>query len=196
MDPVTVEADKPEQTLKQPMLPQASTVQPQPATQDDDDEMYAVNCCCGLRLGMAHNELPLFIKKVLFVFVLTFALVPLIGLKSRIPKLAYTLFLVGLHVFILFVYFYRVKLRKLDADWKSVLARLMGLALTIAMLLVAAENEQDTKLLPELLLMLAICSIHTVVLLLLMVRVRYTKSESQVRLINESADSQDFQSPA
>eukprot|EP00301_Raphidiophrys_heterophryoidea_P000381 c10191_g1_i1.p1 GENE.c10191_g1_i1~~c10191_g1_i1.p1 ORF type:complete len:188 (-),score=40.56 c10191_g1_i1:366-929(-) len=186
MEPV--DNEKPPQSLKETAnsTPIASAT---PAGADDD-EMYGFTCCGKLKLGMAKSEFPLFFKKVLFVFVLTYALVPLIRMKSRIPKLSYTIFLVALHVFILFIYFYRVKLRKLDADWKSLLARLMGLALTIAMLLLAAENEQGSSLVVELLLMLLICLIHTVVLLLLMVRVRYIAKPIQERLLDSSSDPQ------
>eukprot|EP01062_Namystynia_karyoxenos_P010899 TRINITY_DN13892_c0_g1_i1.p1 TRINITY_DN13892_c0_g1~~TRINITY_DN13892_c0_g1_i1.p1 ORF type:complete len:206 (+),score=76.00 TRINITY_DN13892_c0_g1_i1:76-618(+) len=134
-------------------------------------DAHSCSCCC-VRFALSYAERRLFLQKCALVIIVTFALFPLVRMKSSIPKLTFTLFLVGLHVVVLIVYLYRVKFRALDPDWRSVAARVLALLLMIGLLFLVARNERGSDLVLAL-EMLGLCCIHTVVLLLLMVRVRY-----------------------
>mmetsp|Transcript_4664 Transcript_4664/g.9329 ORF Transcript_4664/g.9329 Transcript_4664/m.9329 type:complete len:167 (-) Transcript_4664:210-710(-) len=129
---------------------------------------------CGIQAVTTADERALLVKKTIFVFVLTYALIPLVMLKSDLPKLVYATFLVLLHLFILVVYFYKVNFRALDPDWRSLIARIAALVLTSYILYVAAKRGKgERELLRTCVEMFIICVIHTVVLALLVVRVRY-----------------------
>eukprot|EP00298_Acanthocystis_sp_HF-20_P021337 c2762_g1_i1.p1 GENE.c2762_g1_i1~~c2762_g1_i1.p1 ORF type:complete len:186 (-),score=65.95 c2762_g1_i1:52-609(-) len=128
--------------------------------------------CCGIRYIMTERDTKTFLLKTLFVFVLTFSLIPLIQEKEKLSSLTFTIFLVALHVFILIVYFYRVKFRSLDLTWRSVLGRVLALIFTVALLFFVAENEQEGDIVKVIAFMLALCVVHTFVLLLLVVRIR------------------------
>jgi hypothetical protein len=141
----------------------------------DDDVVFAMDCC-QVRLELNRQERKLLFWKSLFVVVLSYALVPLILLKSDFPKLAYTLMIVGIHVVVVVIYFFRVRYRDLDHNWRSLAARLLALAFAIALLLLVSESEGMKDLMRLLLLMLALCVVHMLILLLLMVRVRPQKS--------------------
>merc|ERR1712137_812316 len=62
-----------------------------------------------LKFVMTKHDIKRFWWKVVFVFVLTYALIPVLAEKNRVPKIAFTMFLVILHLFILVVYFWKVK---------------------------------------------------------------------------------------
>ncbi len=121
-----------------------------------------------MRLVLANPRL--FWLKSLMVFVLAFALVPLVALKSDVPKMAYAGSLVVLHIAIIAVYFYRVKFRELDPDRRSLVARLIGLALTTYILSASSSFDADSSVADLAWQMLAVSVIHMVMLLLLMVR--------------------------
>eukprot|EP00466_Bigelowiella_natans_P021619 jgi/Bigna1/83970/fgenesh1_pg.119_\ len=134
---------------------------------------------CGLSIVSTAEERRLLAKKTVFVFILTYALIPLVMLKSELPKMIYTIFLVLLHVFILVAYFYKVNIRELDPDWKSLCARMTALMFTSYLLYIAARKKKGSKereLVQTCIEMLVICVIHTVVLVLLVVRVRYVET--------------------
>lgn len=112
----------------------------------------------------------LFAVKTASVFVLSFALVPLLQWKDDLPALLYTGSLVGLHVFILGVYLYRVRFRDLDPDRRSLVARVLGLAITVYLLSATSAFDADSSI-PQLALqMLGVSLVHMLILALLMVR--------------------------
>jgi len=126
-----------------------------------------------------------------------YALIPLVMMKTELPSMIYTSFLVLLHIFVLVVgrqystfsldhlrwqvYIYKVNFRALDPDWKSLSARVLALVLTSYLLYIAARKKGDkdtpTKYREDLLQvcieMFLICIIHTIILVLLVVRIRY-----------------------
>ena len=111
----------------------------------------------------------LFQYKLAFTVVLSYALLPLTLFKSRLPSITYISFIIGIHVIVLFVYFWRVYVCGLDPDWRSLLARLAALALVIGLLfLIADESPEDWWLAAWLALL---CCVHGLVLALLMVKV-------------------------
>uniref|UniRef100_A0A0G4H203 Uncharacterized protein n=1 Tax=Chromera velia CCMP2878 TaxID=1169474 RepID=A0A0G4H203_9ALVE len=153
----------------------AHTTAPPPVALEDDETRpgWQCNCCGGVRFLMTKRDLRLFLWKTAFVFVFTFALVPLIELENRIPGTVYAVFLIVLHLVILVIYFWRVHFRALDADWRSLTGRIVGLLASIALLYFAAKNEYKSNIgiLCGYMFMLVI--IHTLILALLTVRVRY-----------------------
>lgn len=119
----------------------------------------------------AHLTDPrLFAVKTASVFVVSLALVPLVSLKQSLPVLLYAGGLVVLHVAVLVAYFYRVRFRELDPDRRSLVARVVALAAMTYLLYVASSFEAGTPLWWLTAQMLALSLLHTVVLLLLMVR--------------------------
>eukprot|EP00756_Hemistasia_phaeocysticola_P055111 Hpha_TRINITY_DN31024_c0_g1::TRINITY_DN31024_c0_g1_i1::g.63919::m.63919 len=155
---------------------------------DDECAAHTCSCCCGVRLEMTAKERRLFLQKTLLVVVVTFALYPLIRMKSSVPKLAFAIALIALHVVVLFVYFYKVKLKTLDPDWRAVTGRVVALILMIGLLFLAARNEQNGNDVVLLLEMAGLCVIHTFILLLLLVRVRYSTSDEKGHLIQDQEE--------
>ena len=112
----------------------------------------------------------LFMVKATSVFVLSFALVPLLQWKDDLPALLYTGSLVALHVFILGIYLYRVRFRDLDPDRRSLVARIPGLGITVYLLSATSASDADSSI-PQLTLqMLGVSLVHMLILALLMVR--------------------------
>lgn len=118
-------------------------------------------------------EPSLFVRKTLSVFVLAFALLPLISLKSQVPALAYIGALVVLHIGVLGVYFYRVRFRELDPDWRSLVARVAGLGLMVYLLLLVSKFDAEAPMSTLAMQMGVVSVLHTLVLLFLMARVDY-----------------------
>ena len=113
----------------------------------------------------------LFAKKTALVFAASYLLIPLIAEKAAMPAWIYASLLVLIHVGVLIIYLYRVKLRSLDMDRISLGARVLGLGFT-TWLLFAVSGWQDREDLVKLSWqMLALCAVHTVLLALLMVAV-------------------------
>lgn len=120
----------------------------------------------------------LFVSKTAMVFVLSFALIPLLQWKNGIPALAYVGSMVVLHVFILGIYFYRVQFRDLDPDKRSLIARIMGLAITTYLLSTTSSFSAESSSTQLAAQMLAVSLVHMGILALLMVRaVPVTASE-------------------
>jgi hypothetical protein len=113
----------------------------------------------------------LFLKKTAAVFVLAFALVPLLEAKGRLPASAYVGGLVALHIFVLAVYLYRVRFRDLDMDLRSLAARVVALLVVTYLLAVVSGFEAGMPRGQLVVQMLAVCVLHTAILVLLMTRV-------------------------
>eukprot|EP00192_Tetraselmis_astigmatica_P014846 CAMPEP_0117670938 /NCGR_PEP_ID=MMETSP0804-20121206/13049_1 /TAXON_ID=1074897 /ORGANISM="Tetraselmis astigmatica, Strain CCMP880" /LENGTH=166 /DNA_ID=CAMNT_0005479329 /DNA_START=334 /DNA_END=834 /DNA_ORIENTATION=- len=126
----------------------------------------------GVAIGPLRLQDPkLFLQKVVFVFVLTYLLLPLIWYKSKLPAMAYAAGLIVLHGVVLLVYCYKVQFRQLDPSWRSAAARLLGLGLCIALLLLVSDwaDANVTSLWVFAAQLGVLCLVHTVVLAFLMV---------------------------
>ena len=117
------------------------------------------------------SEPRLFVIKTVSVFALAFALVPLLAMKQELSAQLYAGSLVVLHVFVLGVYFYRVRFRELDPDARSLIARVLALVVVVYLLSAVSAFDQEAPLTTLALQMLGISILHMAVLLLLMVRV-------------------------
>lgn len=135
------------------------------ATTDGGDKGSAG---CPYRLS---TDWRLFLKKTLFVVVLSYALVPLIAYKQKIPAALFTAGLVVLHVLILVVYVYKVRIRQLDPDWRAFSGRLVAIAFALWLLDLATRLEGGRDILVLCANMLVLCLAHCFVLALLTVRV-------------------------
>ncbi len=121
------------------------------------------------------TDSALFITKTVTVFAVSFALLPLVDLKSDIPAMLYVVSLVVLHLFVLAIYLYRVRVRELDPDARSVVARLLAVAVVVYLLFAVSSFEEGAPLSTLALQMLGLSVLHTAMLALLMVRVRYAQ---------------------
>lgn len=113
----------------------------------------------------------LFVKKTVAVFVLAFALVPLLEVKGQLPAGIYVGGLVALHLFVLGIYVYRVRFRDLDGDARSLIARVVALLVVTYLLGMVSAFEAGSGRGELLWQMLAVSVLHTVILVLLMTRV-------------------------
>jgi tellurite resistance protein TehA-like permease len=126
-----------------------------------------------LRVQLA--DTALFIQKTVTVFAVSFALLPLVGLKSDIPATLYVVSLVVLHLFVLAIYLYRVRFRELDPDARSLVARLLAVAVVVYLLFAVSSFEEGAPRSTLASQMLGLSVLHTAMLALLMVRVRYAE---------------------
>lgn len=117
------------------------------------------------------TEPRLFAIKTASVFLLAFMLLPLVSVKDGMPATLYAGGLVALHVVILGIYFYRVRLRDLDADRRSLVARVFALVVMTYLLMVVSRFDPESSISTLALQMLAVSVVHMAVLLLFMVRV-------------------------
>jgi RsiW-degrading membrane proteinase PrsW (M82 family) len=126
----------------------------------------------------------LFLRKTAVTLMATFALLPLISLKSDLPALAYLIGLVVLHIAVLVVYVYRVRFRDLDGDLRSLGARVFALAVVTYLLFALSSFSADATRGELMLQLLLVMVLHTVLLLLLMVRVRFGDATSEGRAVS------------
>ena len=123
------------------------------------------------KFTMSLPEPYMFLKKTLFIVAATYLFIPLIALhnKGELSTLLYASILVGLHVIFIVVYFWRVKMKELDQDRRSLYARILGLLACLYLLYMVAGNlEEDLGRLA--LELLGLCAVHTLILALLMTR--------------------------
>jgi hypothetical protein len=113
----------------------------------------------------------LFVVKSVSVFVLAFMLLPMVAVKDGLPAMLYAGGLVLLHLVILGIYLYRVRFQDLDADRRSLIARLVALAVMTYLLMVVSRFDPDSSMATLALQMLGVSVAHMVVLVLFMVRV-------------------------
>lgn len=114
---------------------------------------------------------PLFIRKTAAVAGLTLLLVPLLQFKSDLPARAYLASIVLLHIGVLAVYLYRVRLREVAPDARALVARVSGLVLVSALLALVSKFEPTAPTSTLLAQASAVALLHEVLLLLLMARV-------------------------
>lgn len=120
------------------------------------------------------GEPRLFLKKTAVIILASYAFIPLIAANQagHLSAVAYGTVLVALHLFFIAVYAYRVQFRKLDADWRSLALRVIGL-LACAWLLYVVAGHMPSSLGLLAVELLGLCAVHTLVLALLMVEVRF-----------------------
>lgn len=133
------------------------------------------------------TDWPLFLKKTAAVFALSLLLVPLVELKGGVPAMVYVVGLVVLHVFVLGIYFYRIRFRELDPDVRSLFARVGALAFMIYLLAVASDFDQSTAMSTLVVQMAGVSLLHTVVLALLMIRIQYRPPDAAATALIEEA---------
>lgn len=131
-----------------------------------------------MRLSM--EERRLFIRKTVTVLLASLALVPLTAGKSEVPASLYLGALVVLHIFILGLYLYRTQVRDLDQDWRSLLARVFALAVVVYLLMAVSRFDLAESMRAAVLQALGVAALHTIVLALLMTRVRYDQRAGTV----------------
>jgi hypothetical protein len=130
----------------------------------------------------------LFWTKTLVIVLASYLFVPIMALHDAgdLSSLAYAIILVVLHLAFLVIYLYKVQVRKLDADYRSVAARVLGLAFCVALLMVVSQFIQaDAGQLGKLaLVLLLLCVVHTAILFLLMVKTEPSDASSTEKLIS------------
>ena len=124
-------------------------------------------------------EPRLFLVKTASVFLLSLALVPLVAMKQQLPAMLYAGGLVILHIFVLAAYLYRVRFGDLDPDRRSLVARIVALAVVSYLLFAASVFEPGTPIWPMTVQMLGVSVLHTAVLVLLMVRIERTDEQAR-----------------
>ena len=170
------------------------------------DEEWAIRACLSLlpanlastvsdtgdlTVRVSMTDWALFTRKTVAVFGLSLLVVPLVELQGGLPAMAYVMGLIALHLFVLAIYCYRVRFRELDPDARSLVARVGALAFMVYLLVVVSDFEESTPTSTLLLQMLVISVLHTVVLALLMTRIRYRGPHPAIAtLADEAAESQ------
>jgi hypothetical protein len=134
------------------------------------------------------TDWALFAKKTAAVFALSLLLVPLVEMKGGVPGVVYMVGLVAVHLFVLVIYFYRVRFRELDPDPRSLLARVGALIFMVYLLTVASNFDEATPMSTLLLQMLGVSVLHAIVLALLMVRVDRRRYATASSLIEDAGD--------
>lgn len=118
-----------------------------------------------------HLEQPrLFLLKALSVLILSYALLPILAIKGSIPAYLYVGLMIGIHIFVLAIYVYRVRFRELDASYRSLIARLIALGVVTYLLVVVSRFEDDASWLTLALQMLGVTVFHAMMLALIMFR--------------------------
>ena len=136
------------------------------------EEMVSLSLCKlspTRRLVLLKPEL--FLRKVVLVFVASYALLPLLAYKNSLPGALYVSLLILIHVGVLFLYLYRVTFQDLDVDRLSLGGRILGLVVVTWLLTVVSGWQDRTHVGILAIQMLVLCLVHTVMLALLMVAV-------------------------
>ena len=112
----------------------------------------------------------LFVRKTIAVFAASFALVPLLELRSAVPALLYVVGLIVLHVIVLIVYLFRVPVRQLASSWRGVTARVLALAVVFYLLVLLSRFDEEASRAALAAQLFLVAVLHAVVLLLLTAR--------------------------
>ena len=140
------------------------------------------------------TDWPLFAKKTAMVFALSLLVIPLAQAKGGLPAMAYLMGLAGLHASVLVIYFYRIRVRELDPDARSLILRVAALVVVVYLLAVVSSFDESTPVSSLLVQMLGVSLLHTVVLALLMLRIQYRQpyppaaTTSMTTLADEAGD--------
>ena len=123
----------------------------------------------GMRVELLDRTL--FIRKTIAVFAASFALLPLLELRSAVPALTYVVALVVLHVIVLIVYLFRIPMRQLASSWRGVAARVLALAVVFYLLILLSSFDEDASRATLAAQLFLVAVLHAVVLLLLSARI-------------------------
>jgi len=113
----------------------------------------------------------LFLIKAFSVLALSFALLPILAIKSSIPAVLYVGLLIVTHIFVLAIYLYRVRFRDLDPNRRSLFARVIALAVVTYLLVVVSRFEPNSSWLTLSYQLVGVTVFHALLLILIMVRV-------------------------
>lgn len=130
----------------------------------------------GLRLSV--DDPRLLSIKIVTEFAAAFALLPLISEKARFPSLLYVGFLLVLHLVVLVAYVYRVRFRELNPDWRSLVARLVAVAVVVYFLVLVSDFQDGQSVARIAWTLLVISVLHAVVTTLLMLRVTLSEGRA------------------
>ena len=138
-----------------------------------------------LRIRLTDPQL--FFKKTAIIILASYGFIPLIYFhnEGEISALVFAMILVALHLAFLIIYLFRVKFGKLDGDRKSLIYRILGLCFCVVLLILVAEFL-PSKIWLLAIVLLALCVVHTLILLLLMVEVRLPGTPSGPPIDNGS----------
>jgi hypothetical protein len=103
--------------------------------------------------------------------VLSYALLPILAVKSSIPAYFYVSLMIVIHILVLVIYVYRVRFRELDASYRSLIARLIALGVVTYLLVIVSRFEDDASWGTLALQMLGVTIFHALLLALIMFRV-------------------------
>lgn len=117
------------------------------------------------------EEPRLFVIKALSVLVLSYALLPILAIKSDVPAYLYVGLMVVIHIFVLAIYVYRVRFQDLDASYRSLIARLIALAVVTYLLVIVSRFDEDASWITLAYQMAGITVFHALLLALIMFRV-------------------------
>jgi low temperature requirement protein LtrA len=116
-------------------------------------------------------EPRLFLWKAASVVLLSAALFPVLAIRDGIPATIYAGALVVLHIAILLIYFYRVKFRELDPDFRALALRVLALIVVSYLLVIVSRFDPDGPKSTLVMQLLAITAFHAILLALVMIRV-------------------------
>lgn len=117
------------------------------------------------------EELRLFIIKALSVLVLSYALLPILAIKSSVPAYFYVSLMIVIHILVLGIYLYRVRFRELDASYRSLIARLIALGVVTYLLVIVSRFADDASWTTLALQMAGVTVFHALLLALIMFRI-------------------------
>ncbi len=123
-----------------------------------------------LKMRIELLDRTLFIRKTIAVFAASFALVPLLELRSAVPALLYVAGLVVLHVIVLVIYLFRVPMRQLASSWRGVTARVLALAVVFYLLVLLSRFDEDASQATLAAQLFLVAVLHAIVLLLISAR--------------------------
>ena len=129
------------------------------------------------RFSVRLLEPRLFLQKLAVIVLASFAFLPLMAAHEagHVSALVYAAVLIVLHVSFIIIYLWRVRYRELDGgDCRSLSARVIGLVACVMLLWLVAKvmTGYEVSLWMLALEILGLCAVHTLILALLMVRVR------------------------
>ncbi len=130
------------------------------------------------RLTVQHR---VFLWKSVSVLALTALVLPLLRLKDGMPAVVYVGALLLLHVVVLALYLYRTRVRSLDGDWHSLVARVAALAFMAYLLAVVSRPGASASNGVLIAKIVAVSVLHIVILALLNVRAEFGRADSPGR---------------
>ena len=116
----------------------------------------------------------LFFRKTAIATAAAYLLLPLTAFRTDVPAAIYLGALVVLHIFVLGIYLYRVRVSELDPDMRSLIARVVALVVVVYLLYAVSGLGAGASTVSMLVQATAASVLHAVVLGLLMTRIDYT----------------------